>query len=108
MNNKLSIEEFKKYKEELQQIIDDFQINYELMKDNPSYNKDKEEEKSTNAYFELEKKLFSYDLSDIPYEEWQGFAIMALATEDLDLSNSHANIDFSLVEVFGHCNFKGV
>ena len=31
---------------------------------------------------------------------------MALDTEELDLSNSHANIDFSLVEVYGHCNFK--
>ena len=32
---------------------------------------------------------------------------MATDQEELDLSNSHANIDFSLIEVFGHCNFKG-
>ena len=32
MNNKLSIEEFRKYKEQLQKIIDDFKNNYEVMK----------------------------------------------------------------------------
>lgn len=45
MNNKLSIEEFRKYKEQLQKIIEDFKNNYEVMKNNPSYNKAQEEEK---------------------------------------------------------------
>lgn len=107
MNNKLSIEEFKKYKEKLQQIIDDFKNNYEVMKNNPSYNEAQEEEKSIAAYFKIEQDLFSYDLSAIPYEEYQNLSIIATDQEELDLSNSHANIDFSLVEVYGHCNFKG-
>lgn len=45
MNNKLSIEEFRKYKEQLQKIIEDFKNNYEVMKNNPSYNEAQEEEK---------------------------------------------------------------
>ena len=54
MNNKLSIEEFRKYKEQLQKIIDDFKNNYEVMKNNPSYNEAQEEEKSIAAYFKIE------------------------------------------------------
>lgn len=107
MNNKLSIEEFRKYKEQLQKIIDDFKNNYEVMKNNPSYNEAQEEAKSIAAYFKIEQDLFSHDLSAIPYEEYQNLSIMATDQEELDLSNSHANIDFSLIEVFGHCNFKG-
>lgn len=107
MDNKLSIEEFRKYKEQLQKIINDFKNNYEVMKNNPSYNEAQEEEKSIAAYFKIEQDLFSYDLSAIPYEEYQNLSIMATDQEELDLSNSHANIDFSLIEVFGHCNFKG-
>lgn len=55
MNNKLSIEEFRKYKEQLQKIIDDFKNNYEVMKNNPSYNEAQEEAKSIAPILKLNK-----------------------------------------------------
>ena len=53
------------------------------------------------------KELLSYDLSDIPYEEWVGIRLVTYANQILDLSPTRANIDFNLVSYEGFCNFNG-
>ena len=63
-------------------------------------------------YNSLQEKLLSCDLSDIPFEEWDG---LYLVVDNLDLSKTHANIDFSIlkgvsfssISVDG-CNIKGI
>ncbi len=55
-----------------------------------------EMENLAKNYLALQDKLLSEDLSNIPFEEWEG---LTLVSEDLlDLSKTHANIDFSLLK----------
>lgn len=49
----------------------------------------------------------SYDLSDIPFEEWQGFQIKSNKIHVADFSKTSANIDFGIVDYFGNGSFKG-
>ena len=58
--------------------------------------------------FDIQKELLSYDLSDIPFEEWNGIVLSDYI--NLDFSKTHANIDFEIFDshtsiVFS--NFKG-
>lgn len=100
----LTIEEFKAYKQKLMNIIDDF--SHQVT--NLSY-----EEKvalqrvSIDEYVKVEEELFSYDLSSIPFNLYEGMSLLAKDGETLDLSGSNANIDFKMVEVYGTVNFKG-
>lgn len=41
----------------------------------------------------LEEELFQYDLSEIPYKEWEGIALLS-ETKPLNISGSNAKIDF--------------
>ena len=87
MIEKLSLEGFRYIKEQL------FDID--------SYNQE---------YYELQTKLLSYDLSDIPFIEWQGFNIYSDENHEVDFSKTHANIDFELINFSsskGLLNFTG-
>ena len=87
MIEKLSLEGFRYIKEQL------FDID--------SYNQE---------YYELQTKLLSYDLSDIPFIEWQGFNIYSDENHEVDFSKTHANIDFELINFSsskGLLNFIG-
>lgn len=57
-------------------------------------------------YVEIEEELLKYDLSDIPFESWDGMLLFSNDNETLDFSNTHANIDFSLVNSEGTINFR--
>ena len=56
---------------------------------------------------QMQSRLLSYDLSDIPFEAWEGFFLFSDEKHTVDLSKTHANIDFSLVEFQGNCIFTG-
>ena len=84
MANKLSLEEFREIKEKL---VD------ESLK-----GKDK---------YEIQDKLLSYDLSDIPFEEWKGIYVSSSKDHIADFSKTHANIDFKYINFFANVNFKG-
>ena len=64
-------------------------------------------EKVLREYILLQDRLLSSNLSDIPFEEWQGLVL--IADGELDLSKTHANIDFSLLadNVYDSINFQG-
>lgn len=47
-------------------------------------------------YTAIQNELLSYDLSDIPFEAWEN--IILFGYDVLDLSQTHANIDFKLLE----------
>lgn len=61
----------------------------------------------STTHFNYFKELLSYDLSDIPYEEWTGIRLLSYNNQVLDLSRTRANIDFELVSYEGNCNFNG-
>lgn len=69
----------------------------------------KEEDLKTleDQYFKLQQHILSYDLSDIPFEAWEGIQILSYADHWMDFSKTKANIDFSILGYLGFCNFKG-
>ena len=69
---------------------------------------EEEEEEFVERYEEIIKTLSSYDLSEIDYSDWEG---MVLQTENLDFSQTNANLDFNLINFSidgeGILNLKG-
>lgn len=107
---KITIEEFNKIKEELQRTLENISQRLESeATDNLSPEEyDELENKAILEYASVQNKLWNYDLSDIPFEAWQGMYIMS--NQDLDLSQNHANLDFNILEdftVMGTVNLKG-
>ena len=87
--NKMSLEEFRRIKNHLLEILN---------MDGTNISKE-DEEKYVKELFDLMKEITEHDLSDIPFEEWKG---MILFSEDrLDMSKTHANIDFALLQETG-------
>ena len=85
---KLSLEKFRKIREELNTVYED----------------------EIERYWNLQRKLLSYDLSDIPFEKWYGYRIYSDENHIVDFSKTHANIDFNLVNLYDYTipgNFKG-
>ena len=107
MIEKMSLEQFKQIKNQLAQIVKEFQDNYEAHKNDENYDYDKEEQRVVNQYLKIQNRLSQYDLSDIPFEAWQDFQIMSDETHAVDFSKTRANIDFDIVEYYGNGNFKG-
>lgn len=54
------------------------------------------------SYNPIYKEIFSYDLSDIPFEEWKDMTIASF--DEQDLSKNRANLDFSIIETFDFPN----
>ena len=96
---KITLEKFREIKKALQERLESLQKEYEDV-DTRTLTKEEEQhlmEQIIEKYCSVQNELFLYDLSEIPFEEWEDMAIMSLDT--LDLSKTHANLDFSLLEL---------
>lgn len=73
----------------------------------------------SDEFISLQKELENADLSSIDYKEWEGMPLAALSIDEsdsvLDLSKTHANIDFSLIPdifcdklILSGCNVKNL
>ena len=85
---KLSLEKFREIREELDTVYED----------------------QMERYWNLQNKLLSYDLSDIPFKEWDDYIIYSDENHIVDFSKTRANIDFNLVNLDYYTtpgNFKG-
>ena len=85
---KLSLEKFREVREELDTVYED----------------------QMERYWNLQNKLLSYDLSDIPFKEWDDYIIYSDENHIVDFSKTRANIDFNLVNLDYYTtpgNFKG-
>ena len=108
MNNpKITLEQFNEYKARCRAIIKEAEEEYEKNKDNPNYNSSELEATLVKRYLEVQGELLKFDLSPIPYSEWKDFQIMADKDHPVDLSSTHANIDFEVFEYNDGINFKG-
>ena len=107
MIEKISLEQFQQIKNQLAQMIKEFQDNDEAHKNDENYDYSVEEQRGIDKYLETQNRLLKYDLSDIPFEAWQGMQILSDETHTVDFSKTRANIDFNLVNCYGNCNFKG-
>ena len=65
MREKLSIEQFRKYKEEQQQLLGRLGEEEKVLIENGNYNEEDFLKKGLEELSELQSRLLSYDLSDI-------------------------------------------
>lgn len=125
---KITIEVFRKIKEDLKSLEEAIAENeMQLIMIKRSYSKilNPDYEDSENRiinelrklyakYMNIQNKLTSYDLSTIPFEEWQDFTITVIDEDaPFDFSNTYANIDFKLVNcdspaIFKSCTIKNL
>lgn len=106
MTERLTIEKFKEIKSQLALIIKQAEESYEANKDKEGYNSDEDEQRYYNQYIELQSQLLSYDLSDIPFDEWRDIEIMSDENYIADFSKTNANIDFSIMSYSEYVNYK--
>ena len=95
---KLSLEEFRKYKKELNKILQE------------ENNEEYDEDVIVERYKKVIERLSEYDLSDIDFNEWKDIRLVSDDRLKFDFSKTNANLDFSIIdveEIYGNFNFKG-
>ena len=107
MIEKMNLKQFQQIREQLTQLIKQSEDNYEAHKNDENYDDEVEDQKLADQYLAIQNRLLQYDLSDIPFEAWQGMQILSDETHAVDFSKTKANIDFDLVEYFKNGNFRG-
>ena len=107
MIEKMNLEQFQQIRNQLTQLVKEYEDNYEKHKNIENYDDSVEVQRLVDQYLEIQNSLLQYDLSDIPFEAWQGMMIMSDETHAVDFSKTKANIDFALVDYVGNGNFKG-
>ena len=98
MNDKLTVVEFRQIKSLLNSIINKIKNSYQLSITI--------KEELANQYYNLQNKLLSCDLSDIPFDEWKDLRIIADKGFIADLTKTKANIDFDIVSYSPYINYK--
>ena len=107
MIEKLSLEQFQQIKDQLKQLVKQYEDYYEAHKNDENYDDKSYVQSFADQYLEIQNRLLNYDLSDIPFEAWQDFQIISDEDHAVDFSKTRANIDFGIVEYYGNGNFKG-
>lgn len=107
MRSVLTIEEFNKIKKQMISMMEEWD---ELMKKeekNPGFDDKKFMENFYSKYHILQDYLLSFDLSEIPFENWKDVFLHSNNGNVLDFSKTRANIDFGIIDFDGFGNFKG-
>ena len=104
---KITWEQFNEYKAKCRAILSELDETVEKNKDNPNFNKKEFEAQLIQRYLAIQSELLKFDLSTIPYTAWEDFLILTDKDYPVDLSNTHANIDFLIFDYDDGINFKG-
>ncbi len=107
MREKLTIEQFEQIKEQINSIIKQLEDYSEKHDKDDDFNEEEVSKNFLNQLLPIQNRLLSYDLSDIPFENWKGIELFSDETHAIDFSNTHANIDFAIFDYWGNGNFKG-
>ena len=96
---KMTLEEFQELRARQQELLDEMQKL--VSRDDFDLNFDRDTVTNTfaNRYFNIQKELEEYDLSDIPFDAWHGMTILGDKNHIVDFSKTHANLDFSQIEI---------
>ena len=106
-NPKITKEQFNEYKAKCRAILSELYETVERNKDNPNFNRKEFMEQLKQRHLAIQSELLKFDLSTIPDFEWKGFPILTDKNHPVDLSNTHANIDFRFFKYSHGINFKG-
>ena len=96
MNEKMTLEQFQQIKNQLISLAN------EATYDDPDI-----VQRIVEQYLKIQNQLLEYDLSDIPFEAWDGVTIVSDKDHVVDFSKTKANIDFDLISYYGYGNFRG-
>ena len=107
MIEKMTLEQFEQIKNQLSNLAKGYETSFDEHKNDVNYDSAAEEQRVAGEYLRLQDQLLSYDLSNIPFEAWEGFTVVSDAEHKADFSKTKANIDFKLIEYYGNGNFKG-
>ena len=99
--------EYYEYKVKCRAILSELDEIGEKNKDNPKFNEKEFEAQLIQRYLAIQSELLKFDLSTIPYTAWEDFLILTDKDYPVDLSNTHANIDFLIFDYDDGINFKG-
>ena len=107
----MTLEEFRKIKQQMIDIVKQSEAELERISNQDS--NDEMWQEAQKEYTKLLNILLNSDLSLIPFEEWEGMILFSEG--ELDLSKTHANIDFSVlseisfdsIKLYG-CNVRGI
>ena len=102
----MTLEQFREIKRQLASILKQSEDLYEQHKNDENYNYDADEKRLEKQYLEIQNRLLSYDLSDIPCAEWINMEIISDENHIADFSKTNANIDFSMLEYSPYANYK--
>ena len=117
MLEKLNLGEFRKYKEEQQQLVGRLDEEEKALIENGNYNEEDFLKKGLEQLSELQSRLLSYDLSDISFEEWKDIVLVSSDKYPADFSKTKANLDFEISDIpiigkeiynFRGCNVKNI
>ena len=89
MVEKMTIEQFRQIRAQLDRILNQIEEN---SKDEAIQNN------LIEQYYSLQCYLFQFDLSEIPFEEWKDFLLFSDVAHAIDLSHTGANLDFELID----------
>ncbi len=103
MIERLNIEQFRQFKTAMQEVISRYE---KLEQENPQLAEESMPQ-VVDEYFSIQSRLLSYDLRDIPFEEWDGLGIIGDENHIADFSVTHANIDFLFLDYSGYGNLSG-
>lgn len=97
MREKITLEKFRELREKFFTELKKFEQLSEEHKDLYEEDEDKFIREYGSSIFSTIKEIISYDLSEIPFAEWKDISLVSL-DEPLDLSATHANIDFNIID----------
>lgn len=106
-NPKITKEQFNEYKAKCRAILSKLNETITKKQDDPNFNRKEFMEQLKQRHLAIQSELLKFDLSTIPDFEWEGFPILADKDHPVDLSNTHANIDFRFFKYSYGINFKG-
>ena len=106
-NPKITLEQFNEYKAKCRAILSRQNETITKNRDDPNFNRKEFMEQLKQRHLAIQSELLNFDLSTIPDFEWEEFPILADKDHPVDLSNTHANIDFRFFKYSHGINFKG-
>lgn len=97
MNEKMNLNMFNEYKQKMKTLMSWAEEYSNQHEKDDNFDSQKFEQEVAKQYLELQEKLLSYDLSDIPFEAWQDLIINYGRGGDFgaDFSKAKANIDYN-------------
>ena len=104
---KLTLEELHKIKEEIVALQEEISAFEEAHEGEEGFDIKVEGQPFIERYYRILDRILNHDLSDIPSEEWDNVFLDPDDGHMIDLTGTHANLDFTIIDNQEHMICKG-